>query len=143
MPASRAAARYSPTGTPPWNNPGTSTRPAPRMTGVARRNENRAASSWRNPASKPPPIVTPDREMPGRNVRAREQRLDAALEKDAEHRRRDGADKEKHCEALGVGLHLAADRCREETADDGHPLRAIQNKKSGRGAQVEQHEERQ
>src|SRR5207247_52575 len=65
-----AAATYSPIGTPLVRSPGTSTNPAPRITGVASRNENRAASWWRRPAIRPPPMVTPEREMPGMKASA-------------------------------------------------------------------------
>ena len=37
---------------------------------VARRNENRAASWWRSPATSPPPMVIPEREIPGMNANA-------------------------------------------------------------------------
>src|SRR5260370_14151819 len=43
--------------------------PAARITGVASRKENRAASSWDRPRARPATIVTPERLMPGSRAR--------------------------------------------------------------------------
>ena len=43
--------------------------PAARMTGVASRNANRAASSLDRPRVRPPTMVTPERLMPGSRAR--------------------------------------------------------------------------
>ena len=42
-----------------------------RVTGLARRKENFAASSWSRPRSGPADMVTPEREMPARRARVR------------------------------------------------------------------------
>ena len=52
-------------GSPACRSLGTSKTPAPRMTGVAKRKARRAAAAWRSPTSKPPTMVTPEREKPG------------------------------------------------------------------------------
>src|SRR6266571_1261526 len=43
--------------------------PAAAMTGVARRNANRAASSWDSPRTRPATMVAPERLIPGRSAR--------------------------------------------------------------------------
>jgi len=47
------------------NSSGSFSAAAAKITGVARRKPNRAASSLESPTSSPPPIVYPEREMPG------------------------------------------------------------------------------
>ena len=54
---------------------GTSSNPAARMIGVASRNENRAASSWRSPATSPAAMVIPEARDP-RQERARLEEAD-------------------------------------------------------------------
>ena len=71
-----------------------------------------------------------------------EQGLDARLEKDAEHRSRDGAHQQQHGQALGIGFHLAANRGRHKAADDHHPLLAVDHEQRGGRAEVEQDKER-
>jgi hypothetical protein len=48
---------------------GTLRMPAARMTGVASRNANRAASSLSSPRHRPPAMVTPDRLIPASSAR--------------------------------------------------------------------------
>ncbi len=49
---------------------GTSNTPAPAITGVASKNENRADLLCVNPDINPPTIVAPERDMPGISARA-------------------------------------------------------------------------
>ena len=75
-------------------------------------------------------------------IRAREQRFDPALQEHAEDRRGNRACEKQHGQTLGVGLHLAADRGGEKSADDRHPLLAVQDQERGCGAQVKKDEKR-
>ena len=105
---------------------GTSSTPAPRMTGVASRKEKRAASLWVRPASTPPTMVAPEREMPGISAAAWQAPMTKAvpqptcasgLTPDALPRRRNRSPK-KQDEAIddqaGGGQHRTAEKAAQD-----------------------------
>src|SRR5271165_2344359 len=80
-PATTAASTASsnvPAGTASRSSFGTSSTVAPRITGVAIMNEKCAAPAWSSPRSRPPTIVTPDREIPGISARHCQQPIASA-----------------------------------------------------------------